>query len=166
MVGTDTAARITALALVAMLLLAFSPLPLARNVESRIGAALAPISAALNDAVRPVADVLLNAGQLADGEPRFVIVQHPFFQPRAAKNRPEKRRRLTSVAGAPTSEVRAAPFRAATRTDPAGDRSRDAARLLWGPWREPCGHRGARCAAASSRPCLPLVPAPSQDDRD
>lgn len=39
-------------------------------------------------------------------EDRFVILQHPLFQPRAAKNRPEKRRRMISVAGAPTSEVR------------------------------------------------------------
>ena len=65
MVGTSTANRIATLAAVAALLLALSALPFARDLESRLGAAVAPISAALHDAVRPAADVLLNAGQLA-----------------------------------------------------------------------------------------------------
>ena len=65
MAGTSTAARVTMLAAVAALLLALAPLPFARDLESRIGAVLTPISAAIHDAVRPAADVLLNAGQLS-----------------------------------------------------------------------------------------------------
>lgn len=66
MVGARNAARLSALILAALVLLALSPLPPAARLEATIGGVVSPIAAALRDAVRPAADVLLHAGQLHD----------------------------------------------------------------------------------------------------
>ncbi len=57
-------AWLSALALGAVVLLALSPLPQAGRVEEAVSSVVAPVAASLRSAVRPVTDVLLNAGQL------------------------------------------------------------------------------------------------------
>ena len=47
---------------------------------------------------RPLQDIRIN-------EDRFVLVQYPFFQERAARNRPIQRQRIRSVAGDPTQQI-------------------------------------------------------------
>ncbi|MGE0227075.1 MAG: rod shape-determining protein MreC [Dehalococcoidia bacterium] len=64
MVRTSNAARLTALFLLGLLLLALSPLPLSDRLEERGGALLAPATTMLHDAVRPLSDVVLHAGQI------------------------------------------------------------------------------------------------------
>lgn len=64
MAGTRQLAWLGGLCAAALLLLALSPLPFAATLESSAGAALAPVAAAARAMVRPVADVVLHAGQL------------------------------------------------------------------------------------------------------
>ncbi len=64
MVGARHAAWFTSLLTAGVLLLALSPLPLAGEVELRVGAAVAPAVGAVRDILRPVTDVVLHAGQL------------------------------------------------------------------------------------------------------
>lgn len=64
MAGTRSLAWLSLLFAVALALLALSPLPLAADVEARGAAVVTPLAAGLRGAWRPVADVLLNAGQL------------------------------------------------------------------------------------------------------
>ncbi|MEZ4554141.1 MAG: rod shape-determining protein MreC [Dehalococcoidia bacterium] len=64
MVRTSNAARLTALLLLGLLLLALSPLPLSDRLEERGGALLAPATTMLHEAVRPLSDVVLHAGQI------------------------------------------------------------------------------------------------------
>jgi rod shape-determining protein MreC len=64
MVDARSAARLTVLLAIAALMLALSPLPVADDLEARLAAVVAPASSALNSVTRPVADVLLNAGQI------------------------------------------------------------------------------------------------------
>ena len=66
MVYTRNLAWLTGLAALALLLLALSPLPLADDLEARGAALVTPASAAIQDAVRPVADVVLHAGQVRE----------------------------------------------------------------------------------------------------
>jgi rod shape-determining protein MreC len=61
---TRNALWLTALGALALLLLALSPLRLAGEVEARGGTLLLPVSGALQDAFRPLAEVVLHAGQL------------------------------------------------------------------------------------------------------
>ncbi len=64
MVGARNAAWFSALMAAAVLLLALSPLPVAGQVESRLGAAVAPAVGAVRGVLSPVTDVVLNAGQI------------------------------------------------------------------------------------------------------
>ena len=64
MVDTRSATRLSLLLALAAALLALSPLPIAGRLEHGAGGLVAPASRALNDLVRPAADVLLNAGQV------------------------------------------------------------------------------------------------------
>lgn len=66
MVGARSAAWASGLVALALLLLALSPLPLASDVEARIGAIVAPPVTAVRDVVRPVTEVLTRAGQLRE----------------------------------------------------------------------------------------------------
>jgi len=63
-VGARNAAWFTALLATAIMLLALSPLPLAAEVEARVGSAVAPAVGAVRDMLRPVTDVVLHAGQI------------------------------------------------------------------------------------------------------
>jgi rod shape-determining protein MreC len=62
----DGIARLSAVLAVGVVLLALSPLPIAGDLEARAGAAIAPAAGALRDLARPVADVVLRAGQLRE----------------------------------------------------------------------------------------------------
>lgn len=64
MVRTRNALWLTGLGALALLLLALSPLPLAGEFEARGSSVLVPVSGALHDAVRPLSEVILHAGQL------------------------------------------------------------------------------------------------------
>ncbi|MFA7250313.1 MAG: rod shape-determining protein MreC [Dehalococcoidia bacterium] len=64
MVIVRQAAWLSALLLVAILLLALSPLPQAARAEGMLAGVVSPAAGALRAALRPVADVLLHAGQL------------------------------------------------------------------------------------------------------
>ena len=64
MVIVRQAAWLSALVVAALVLLALSPLPQAGRVEEAVSAVVSPVAATLRSAVRPVTDVLLNAGQL------------------------------------------------------------------------------------------------------
>lgn len=66
MIIVRQAAWLTALLGVAVLLLVLSPLPQAAHLEEAVGSLMAPPAAALRATVRPVADVLLNAGQVQE----------------------------------------------------------------------------------------------------
>lgn len=56
--------RLTALAALALALVALSALPVAGDIEARTGGLLLPLSDGLDRAVQPLADVALHAGQL------------------------------------------------------------------------------------------------------
>ena len=64
MVRTRNATRLTLLVALGLLLLALSPLPVSDRLEERGGALISPATTALEDAVRPLSDVLLHAGQM------------------------------------------------------------------------------------------------------
>lgn len=64
MAGTRQLAWIGGLLAVALLLLALSPLPLSGALESSASVALAPAVTGARAAVRPIADVMLHAGQI------------------------------------------------------------------------------------------------------
>lgn len=64
MVRTSNAARLTALFLLGLLLLALSPLSISDRLEERGSALVTPATTMLRDTMRPLSDVLLNAGQL------------------------------------------------------------------------------------------------------
>jgi rod shape-determining protein MreC len=66
LVRTSNAARLTALFLLGLLLLALSPLAVADRLEERGGALLTPATSMLHDAVRPLSDVVLHAGQIEE----------------------------------------------------------------------------------------------------
>lgn len=66
MTGARNAAWLSGLLLLGLALLALSPLPFAGGIETRLSATLAPAASAIRGAVRPVSDVLLNAGQIRD----------------------------------------------------------------------------------------------------
>src|SRR5216683_2743380 len=60
----DSAAWLSAVFIAGILLLVLSPLRLSGNLESRVGAVVGPVGSSLRNLTRPVADVLLRAGQL------------------------------------------------------------------------------------------------------
>ena len=64
MIIVRQAAWLSALVVVAIVLLVLSPLPQAARLEELIGGTIAPVAASLRTAVRPGADVLLHAGQI------------------------------------------------------------------------------------------------------
>lgn len=64
MARTRNAVWLTVLSALALLLVALSPLPVADDVEARAGALLLPLSGALREAIRPLAEMALHAGQL------------------------------------------------------------------------------------------------------
>lgn len=66
MVDTRSLARLSVFAALAALLLLLSPLPLAGSLEQRGAALIVPFTTAIRDATRPIADVLLNAGQVRE----------------------------------------------------------------------------------------------------
>lgn len=66
MVDTRSLARLSVFAALAALLLLLSPLPLAGSLEERGAALVFPATTAIRDATRPIADVLLNAGQVRE----------------------------------------------------------------------------------------------------
>jgi rod shape-determining protein MreC len=63
-VGARNAAWLSGLVATAALLLMLSPLPVAGDIEARLGGVVAPLVGGVRAAIRPVTDVLLNAGQL------------------------------------------------------------------------------------------------------
>jgi rod shape-determining protein MreC len=62
----DGIARLSAVLVVGVVLLALSPLPVADDLEARAGAVVAPAAGTLRDVARPVAEVVLRAGQLRE----------------------------------------------------------------------------------------------------
>lgn len=66
MVRTRNATRLTLFVALGLLLLALSPLPVSDRLEERGGALMSPATTALEDAVRPLSDVLLHAGQIEE----------------------------------------------------------------------------------------------------
>ena len=66
MAPTRNALWLTALGALALLLLALSPFPASSELEERGGALLLPLSGGLQEAVRPLAEVVLHAGQLQE----------------------------------------------------------------------------------------------------
>lgn len=66
MVGARNAAWASGLLLLALALLALSPLPFAADIEARLSTMLAPAASGIRGVVQPVSDVLLNAGQIRD----------------------------------------------------------------------------------------------------
>jgi len=61
-----SAAWFSGIFVAALLLLALSPLPLAGDIEARAGAAVAPAVDVVRDAISPVTDVVLHAGQISE----------------------------------------------------------------------------------------------------
>ncbi|HJM76282.1 MAG TPA: rod shape-determining protein MreC [Dehalococcoidia bacterium] len=66
MVDTRSLARLSVFAIVAVLLLLLSSLSFTGNLEQRVASFVYPATAAIRDATRPIADVLLNAGQVSE----------------------------------------------------------------------------------------------------
>lgn len=66
MVRTSNAARLTALFLLGLLLLALSPLSISDRLEERGSALVSPATTMIHDAVRPLSDVVLHAGQIEE----------------------------------------------------------------------------------------------------
>ena len=62
----DGIARLSAVLVAGVVLLALSPLPVAGEIEARAGSVIAPVAGALRDAARPFSEILLRAGQLRD----------------------------------------------------------------------------------------------------
>jgi rod shape-determining protein MreC len=65
-VDARNAARLTLFVALATLLLALASLPLSGNLEQQAGVLVARPAAAIRDATRPLADVILNAGQVRE----------------------------------------------------------------------------------------------------
>lgn len=66
MAGVRNLIWLSAATAAALLLLALAPVPLAGDVESRLAALAAPAASALRATIRPISDVLLNAGQVGE----------------------------------------------------------------------------------------------------
>lgn len=66
MTSARSAAWFSGIFFAALLLLALSPLPVAGNMEARLGAAVAPAVDLVRNAIRPVSDIMLNAGQISE----------------------------------------------------------------------------------------------------
>lgn len=66
MTGARNLAWLSAASVVALLLLALAPIPLASDIESRAADLVAPAASALRATARPASDVLLNAGRLGE----------------------------------------------------------------------------------------------------
>ena len=66
MVDTRSLARLSIFAALAALLLLLSSLSFAGNLEQRVANVVYPVTSAIRDATRPIADVLLNAGQVRE----------------------------------------------------------------------------------------------------
>ena len=65
MTGARNAAWFSSILVVALVLLALSPLPVAGDIEARAGAAVAPAVDLVRGAIRPVTDVVVHAGQIS-----------------------------------------------------------------------------------------------------
>ena len=65
MTGARKAAWFSSILVVALVLLALSPLPVAGDIEARAGAAVAPAVDLVRGAIRPVTDVVVHAGQIS-----------------------------------------------------------------------------------------------------
>lgn len=65
-VTKDGIARLSAVLVAGIVLLALSPLPLAGDIEARAARVVAPAANALRDLARPVSEVVLRAGQLRE----------------------------------------------------------------------------------------------------
>jgi rod shape-determining protein MreC len=66
MVDTRSLARLSVFAVIAILLLLLSSLSFAGNLEQRAASFVYPVTSIIRDATRPIADVLLNAGQVSE----------------------------------------------------------------------------------------------------
>lgn len=66
MARSRNASFLVAASLIALLMLAVSPLRFAGGIEERAGTIVAPLTTATRDAVRPITDVLLHAGRLSE----------------------------------------------------------------------------------------------------
>ncbi len=66
MTSARSAAWFSGIFLVALLLLALSPLPVAGELESRASTAVAPAVDVVRSAISPISDVVLNAGQISE----------------------------------------------------------------------------------------------------
>ena len=65
MTGARNAAWFSSILVVALVLLALSPLPVAGDIEARAGAAVAPAVDLVRGAIRPVADGVVHAGRVS-----------------------------------------------------------------------------------------------------
>ena len=65
MTGARNAAWFSSILVAALVLLALSPLPVAGDIETRAGAAVAPAVDLVGGAIRPVTDVVVHAGQIS-----------------------------------------------------------------------------------------------------
>ena len=65
MTGARNAVWFSSILVVALVLLALSPLPVAGDIEARAGAAVAPAVDLVRGAIRPVTDVVVHAGQIS-----------------------------------------------------------------------------------------------------
>ena len=65
MTGARNAAWFSSILVAALVLLALSPLPVAGDIETRAGAAVAPAVDLVRGAIRPVTDVVVHAGQIS-----------------------------------------------------------------------------------------------------
>ena len=113
MVDARNAARLTILAALGALLLALSLLPVAGGIEERTAALVQPLTTAVRDVTRPLADVVLNAGQVRE----------------LSEENATLRRQLTMLESEVASlrELAAANAQAASLLDAVGD---DAGRFL------------------------------------
>jgi rod shape-determining protein MreC len=66
LVRSRNAARLTLLGFFALLLLALSPLPMSDRLEERGSSLITPATEAIRNAVRPLSDVVLHAGQIEE----------------------------------------------------------------------------------------------------
>jgi rod shape-determining protein MreC len=113
MVDPRNAARLTILAALGALLLALSLLPVAGGIEERTAALVQPLTTAVRDMTRPLADVVLNAGQVRDLSEKNATLR--------------RRLNLLETEAASLRELAAANEQAASLLDAVGD---DAGRFL------------------------------------